>query len=184
MNKWYFMICLLFIVSGCSENGPSVEEKPIELEKPVQDLPQMPDEIPEDFHFLLRFGIDSKNGIDSDKGIVTKDLIEYGVATASLSLTKEELGQIYEEMKVVNVLAQKKFIPAEKNGTMCVQEPHEEDFWVITMNGEQVEHHISGIYCDQTKDAKQFYRLRESIWAMVETKEAYRELPEAVGGYD
>ena len=188
MKRRILVICLLLIISGCDDMSRTADrpekEIPVELEKPVQPAMSMPDEMPEDFQFSVHFGVNLNNAFDTYQGTVTKDLIENGVAHAKLSLTTKELTQVYDEMNSIHVFAQKKFIPPKTNDTVCVQDPHEDEEWSITVNGETITHHISGAFCEPTEDAKQFRQLRDMIWAIIEKKEAYRKLPEAVGGYD
>lgn len=148
---------------------------------PVQSMPEA---MPEDFGFSVQFGIGKKNEINTFTGQVIKDLIEDGTATVDLPLLDKEMSEIYRKMKAINIFTEKEFVPSPVNGTMCVQQPHEEDEWKITIDGETISHSISGEYCEPTQDAKQFLELRNYVFSKVKQREEYLELPESRGGYD
>lgn len=137
----------------------------------------MPEQMPEDFNFSIHYGIGKKNVIDTFESIVVKDLIENGTAEVKISFTDEEMSDIYDKMEEINVLGKKKFT------SQCESEPYEETEWTIMLNGERVTHYIKE-YCDPTKDAEQFLSLRNYVVDKIENKEAYKNLPNAKGGYD
>lgn len=184
MKRIILIIGIIWLVTACMPEETSREEQPTDLEKPTEKLQTMPEEMPDDFQFSVQFGVHAKNEVNTYDGRVTKDLIDHGTATAELLFTAAERAQIYEHMREINVFAEKKFIPADADETMCVQEPPEDEEWKITANGQEVGFQISGQFCESTDDAKKFRQLRNEIWKIVETKEAYRQLPEVVGGYE
>jgi len=139
----------------------------------------MPDQVPEDFAFSVQFGINSRNVIDTYTGTIIKDLIIGGIAETKLTFTTLEKLLIYEEMKRINVLGATDF--DSKN--QCGLTPHSEDFWKITIDGEERSYQWSDKHCDITKDAKDFLDLRNFIWNIVTESDEYKALPEAEGGY-
>lgn len=161
------MFILAAFLSGCAAESKGEEE----LRETV---------IPGDFDFKVTFGVQKKNEINTYEDTVTKDLIAAGTATINLTLTLDEMTDIYEKMKVINVSETKQFIPHSN----CFREPYSEDEWQITMNGETFSHIISEQYCVQTADAKEMIELRQYIFSMVNSKEEYKALPEAEGGYE
>jgi hypothetical protein len=154
---------VLLVISGCSGKN------------------NMPDDMPNDFDFLVQFGVGSKNEINTFDNTVTKDLVIDGTITKKIPLTKEEIKKVYEKMKEVNVLESKKLEPKKKR---CMQTPYGEDNWKIKLNGETITFNLSEEYCNPTKDAKQLIELRNYIFGMVMNKEEYKQLPESRGGYD
>jgi hypothetical protein len=140
----------------------------------------MPDEMPKDFNFIVQFGHQFKNEINTFEDSVTKDLIADGTATISIFLTKEEMSAIYEKMKDINIMAPKKLVPDKTN---CMQTPHGEDKWEIRLNGETKTHYWNGEYCETTNDAEQLIELRNYILNMVKSMDEYKKLPEARGAY-
>ena len=144
----------------------------------------MPEVMPEDFGFSVRFGVGKNNEINTFKGTVTKDLISDGTAKANISLTDEEMALIYEQMKQNRITEEKKLIPEPVNGSICMIEPYEEDEWEIMLDGETITQSISGRYCDPTNDAKQLLALRDFVFSKIKSKEEYINLPDANGGYE
>jgi len=142
----------------------------------------MPLEMPADFNFMVSFGYGdaSKNVIDTYKGTVKKDLMIKGSASANIAFTKVELVEIYDKMRAIDIMGPKD-MPKEGG---CGKSPSTEDKWEITVNGETKTFSWTDKYCELTEDANQLRDLRTFITNMVESREAYKALPEAEGGYD
>ena len=179
MKKLLLFILLILVLSACSQS----EIKGLEPAH-SDSFASMPEDMPDDFNFSIQFGVGKNNEINTSEGTVTKDLIEDGTATTEIALTEEEMETIYEEMKEINIVETKEFEPEPVNGTMCSTQPHEEDEWEIIIDGETITHSVSGAYCDPTNDTKQLIGLRDYIFSIVRGKEAYKELPNAKGGYE
>ncbi|UQZ32616.1 hypothetical protein C2I18_03010 [Paenibacillus sp. PK3_47] len=75
----------------------------------------MPLEMPEDFAFSVRFGVKGKNEVNTFEHTVTKDLVSNGTATANLTLTQDELTEIYARMRDINVLGDLQLEIGEKD---------------------------------------------------------------------
>lgn len=163
--------------------APSNEPNPIVIE--TGEANQVHNEMPEDFAFLLRFGVDDnnmKNVIDSYNGIAFKDLGPEGVATANVKFTREEMLIIYEKMQEINI-----FGPKELNDeTGCAQnDPRVADKWTIRIAGEEkTVHWVEYWECKTTDDAKQLNDLRNFILEIVFAKEEYKKLPESKVTYE
>ncbi|MFF3102328.1 hypothetical protein [Viridibacillus arvi] len=140
----------------------------------------MPDEMPSDFGFSVKFGVGKKNEIDTFEGKVTKDLVDDGTATIILPFTIEEKAKIYEKMKNINIISMKDLVPK----TECMTKPYSEDEWKITINGEKITPYISGAYCEKANDENKLIDLRNYIRNIVQNKVEYQKLPEATGGYE
>ncbi|GGP16067.1 hypothetical protein [Oceanobacillus neutriphilus] len=179
MKKLLLFTLLILSLSACSQPEPN-EIEPTHVDPAVS----MPKDMPDDFGFSIQFGVGKNNVINTFEGTVTKDLITDGTATTEITLTEEEMKAIYERMIEINVVETKEFTPEPVNGTMCNIEPHEDDDWKIIINGETITHSVSGAYCDPTDDTEQLIKLRNYVFGIVRGKEAYKELPDAKGGYD
>jgi hypothetical protein len=153
---------VLLVISGCSNNNT------------------MPDEMPNNFDFLVQFGVGSKNEINTFTNTLTKDLIEDGTIETSLTFTPDEMKEIYQKMSEIYITAPKTLIPPK---TDCRLAPHNEDYWEIVINGERLELGWTNKYCKTTNDAKQLLEVRNYIFDIVKNKDEYKELPEAKGGY-
>ncbi|QAY65315.1 hypothetical protein [Paenibacillus protaetiae] len=141
----------------------------------------MPAEMPDDFAFAVQYGVTSKNRIDTFEHRVTKDLVSDGTADAELQLSREELESIYAKMREMNVTG---LANLNVEHPSCQQIPYTDDSWTIRLGGKQYYLAWTGKYCELTQDAKSLQELRDYIAAMVQKKEAYKQLPTARGGYD
>jgi hypothetical protein len=159
---YLLMVVIAIIIAGCVKKE------------------SMPSEMPNDFHFIVQFGVESKNEINTFEDTVTKDLVADGTITRKIPLTKKELKQVYEKMKEINIAEPKKLEPKRKS---CQQIPYGEDKWNIQFNGDTISLYLSEEYCNPTKDAKQLIELRDYIYGIVSKKEEYKKLPESQGGY-
>ncbi|MCM3709551.1 hypothetical protein [Sporosarcina luteola] len=141
----------------------------------------MPQDIPEDFGFAIQYGAGKKHEINTFTSTFTKDLITAGTVTTDMTFTEEEMEFIYAKMKEINIADTKQLIP-EPIG--CTMEPYGEDEWVILINKETIRQTVSETYCEPTQEAQQLIDLRETIFDLIKKKDSYKELPEAVGGYE
>lgn len=185
MKKLLLFILATFILSACNQLTKNTNEVDVSRSKETATtLQTLPEDIPNDFGFSIQFGVGKNNEINTFEDTVTKDLITDGTAKATVTLTDKEMDEIYKKMKEVNIVENKTFIPEPINGTICTQEPHEEDEWKITINGEIITHSFSETYCDPTNDAKQLIELRNYVFSLIRSKEEYIGLPESKGGYE
>ncbi|MEK5207432.1 hypothetical protein [Psychrobacillus sp. FSL H8-0510] len=188
MKKLSLILSLIFLsigLLGCQQSG---EEEGLnkEISKNVTNstTQNMPIDMPSDFDFSIQFGVQKKNEINTFEGTVTKDLIADGTATTELILTEDDMKDIYEKMKEINITETKEFTAEPINGTVCMQQSYGEDEWVIIINGETITKLISGEYCEPTNDAKQLIALRNYVFNIIKSKGEYKSLPESKGGYE
>ncbi|WP_146259713.1 hypothetical protein [Paenibacillus silvae] len=106
-----------------------------------------------------------------------------GKATATLTLTPEEMSQIYSRLYDMNVMGlQKVSSNISSAGTRCAKIPYYTESWNITVAGKSKTLEWSDESCEVTSEAKQLSALRQFIHGIVETKAEYKALPDAVGG--
>ncbi|WP_391122714.1 hypothetical protein [Psychrobacillus sp. L3] len=182
LKRLLFIIFLAFVLNACNQLNKDSTEVDV-LRSNESTAQTMPEIKPNDFGFSIQFGEGKKNEINTFEGTVTKDLITDGTTTAAVTLTDEEMDEIYEKMKEVNIVETKEFTPESIDGTICIQEPHEEDEWKITIDGENIIHSVSGAFCELTNDATQLIELRNYVFSIIRSKEEYIELPESKGWY-
>jgi hypothetical protein len=161
----FFLILLIFLVS-CTQQS--------------QQSKAMPEKMPNDFNFSVKFGTYSKNEINSFEGTVTKDLVSNGIIIADSKFSEDEMRSIYNQMRVNNINKDLKL----ESIAGCMQTPFTEDSWEIQMNGVVTTYNWSTERCKLTEDAKKLAALRDFVFNMVKNKKEYKELPPAVGGYD
>lgn len=185
MHKLLPCLLLVMLLAGCrgpdggkESSAPSAALSAAPSEKTVHSMPEV---MPEDFAFAVRFGITGKNEINTFEHTVTKDLVVKGTATANLTLTDSEIADIYSRMREINVMREMRLEPVSPN---CNQTPYDEEHWQIRLNGEEQTLEWSEEKCEITEDAVKLRELRSYIFELVKNKPEYRELPEAEGGYD
>lgn len=187
-------LLLLLVLTGCAgNNSPSAERGAANTISNTPVTPdssptphtsvnvQMPETMPADFAFSVRFGITGKNEINTFNGMVTKDLVVKGTAQAELVFTDSEMADIYARLRTINIYRELKLQPDMKN---CAMTPFGEEHWQIRLDGEERSFYWDEENCEITADAEQLKELRSYIFELVKSKPAYLKLPEAVGGYD
>lgn len=171
------------------------EEKKAEKasERQLQNLVMMPVkdksdknkiilEIPKDFNFVLKYGVGAKNILDTFKGDYTKDLIssKEETATVKLKLTQEEMKNIYNEMIKINILGYPQvFIPYAETRV----KPNITYYLKIQINGKVNEIYWSDQNESRAGQAVKLRNLIENVIKIIETKEEYKKMPPAEGGY-
>ncbi len=130
----------------------------------------------------FKFGIESRNELNTFDGTFTKDLIIDGTITTRLILTQQELAQIQTKILEMNFFDYPETFPS--SGRWIPRE----DYYLKVQNGttiKQVTWYSDSFIHDNTNETKinlnQLYNL---IWNMIETKIEYKLLPAANGGYE
>lgn len=197
MRKWTMLVLAsAILMGGCDAkqetgggNGTNQESTAGvgggTVEEPIAPG-GMPEEMPADFDFSVRYGYGqgNKNEVNTYDGTVTKDLVVKGTAQASLTLSESEMRDIYGRMKAIDIWAKKELAVSDNSNNACRQTPFSEDAWKVTMAGRTIALGWSSERCELTEDAKELEALRKYVHQLVEGKEAYKLLPAAEGGYD
>lgn len=177
-KKFMSVFTIALLLTGCNEKENNLL---VDVLSDVNLENNMPEEMPNDFDFLVQFGFQSKNEINTFENIVIKDLIAEGTVSTEISFTQEEKKKIYQKMREINIMEPKELIPEETN---CVQTPYGEDKWKVKLNGETQTLYRTGKYCETTDHAKQLIEIRNFILDIVKSKDEYKKLPEAKGAYE
>jgi hypothetical protein len=136
---------------------------------------------PNDFNFVFNYGVGSKNQLNTIKGQYTKDMVAESSISTNLKLSDEDMDTIYSEMRKINILDYPDNFNPKNNVKQTTY--HTYNFKVI-VNG--IEKNISWAdgNVSQSKQAVQLRELFKKIQEIIESKEEYKKLPEAKGGYD
>ncbi|WP_047984397.1 hypothetical protein [Ornithinibacillus californiensis] len=139
----------------------------------------LPLEMPDDFNFVLNYGYEARNIIDTFENSYTKNMILNDDQTIEMLLSDEEMKLIYEKMKEADIL----YSAENATDTSCAK-PHEINKLKLTLNGKDYEREWITSYCDSTPDniLKNFIAFVHQ--EIVLAKEEYKALPEPSGGYD
>ncbi|MBE3582024.1 MAG: hypothetical protein IMW96_10415 [Thermoanaerobacteraceae bacterium] len=162
----------LLLVTGCGSGVKSAETSP-----------------PEDFNFILKYGVGAKNVLDTFAGTFTKDLVNTGTVTTGLTLTPQEMAAVYAEMRRLNIFAYpEEFAPRQKGLDQVYISPHPTYYLKVQMDGKVKEicwedtageQNLSA----QPQEAVQLRNLIDNIVRMIEAKEEFKQLPKPEGGY-
>lgn len=164
MKSLLMLVACLFLLGACSSNlGGS----------------NLPKEIPKDFNFVLNYGYEARDIINTYENTYTKNMISNDDKTVEIKFSDEEMQTIYEEMKEADILNS-----AESASKSQCADPHEINKLKITMNGEIYQREWITSDCDKVPDNKLKNFVEFVHREIIMIKEEYNELPEPSGGYD
>jgi hypothetical protein len=147
------LICLVLMFGGCSNNDHE-----------------------ESFEFVLKYGVMYKNELNTNENTFTKDLVMDGVVTTDLTLTGEQKNDIRMLMERMDIESYRGMNEGK------VMEPSSGFQFDIQWKGKQLLIDWIGGFGDDSK-AVQMQELTQLIIEMVESNEAYKQLPPIQGGY-
>ncbi|XID91436.1 hypothetical protein ACF3MZ_23405 [Paenibacillaceae bacterium WGS1546] len=153
-HKVLLLLCLAIFLSACSRSGPEADN----------------------FNFTFKYGVMYKNELDTFNDIYTKDLVMDGVTTTTLKLSREDRQRIYECMTEIDIRDYR----GVQQGLFFM--PQSGFQFEIQMNEEKISIDWIGGFREDPKD-QNFKRLVTLIQEIIESKDEYRDLPEANGYY-
>jgi hypothetical protein len=162
-------LCILLIatlLAGCNLTGTKNKLPPTK---------------PKDFNFIFSYGVDSKNQLDTIKGQYTKDMVTEPSVSTNLKLSDEDMATIYSEIRKINILDYPDSFKPKNN---LFQSPYYTYNFKVIADG--IEKNISWAdeNASESREAIQLRELFKKIQEIIESKEEYKKLPEAKGGYD
>ncbi len=153
----------------------------------------------ESFNFILRYGIQEKNILNTYDGTFTKDLVTAGAITTKLELSEEEKKSILDEMIKIDIFSYSNDFKEYICITPCSGYSLEINFngkkktlnWSgnnIPLKGidpdeKDAEKAVKYIENNETKPILDLVRLERRIERIIENKSEYKLLPEPRGGY-
>lgn len=159
------MLCIVILTVGCTSS--STENK-------------LPKSKPDDFNFILNYGITAKNQLNTVDGTYTKDMIGEGTLTTNLKLSEEEMNDIYKTMRNIDILSYPGIFTPESN---TGQTPFP-TYWIrIFYEGKEKRIYWEDEKDSKTKEAVKLRELYKKIHEIVVEKEEYKKLPKPKGGY-
>jgi hypothetical protein len=143
----------------------------------VFDKPTPPPETPSaDFNFVFRYGVGAKNELNTFSGTYTKDMVMDPSITTSLVLSESERATIYQKINEIGLL-KNDIVPNKGNiyVTPCSN-------YSLKVRADNVEKEISWDDCRGEINEK-LQELTDHIISVIQSNEAYKNLPAAKGGY-
>ncbi|MHB1421333.1 MAG: hypothetical protein ACYCX4_17425 [Bacillota bacterium] len=141
---------------------------------------KMPQQMPSNFQFVLKYGVGAKNVLDTSKETFTKDLVTAGTATTKLRLTPGERQTIYKQMRDIDILSYPEYIKPLKGLSVTPNVSYS-----LTISFGNIE---KSIYWDSMSElngqrSDELRNLINNIKTLIESKKEYKKLPPARGGY-
>ena len=161
---------LLFIIAlalmSCSDKGVSPQDR--------------------EFNILMKFGVGSRNELNTFQNTYTKDLVLDGTLTVPLVLSESELNAIKAKLEQIDFFSYPEHLPVLPNGSALVAvEPHS-SYQIEIKNQSTVktvywDDALAPIYFDiQRKNLQEIVAFISNI---VNQKPEIAKLPSARGGY-
>jgi len=145
---------------------------------------QMPTEKPNDFTFILKYGVGSKNVLNTKDGTFTKDMISSGTKTTDLKLSDDELGTVYTNLRMIKIMNYPEvFKPDRFAITQRSVSPYMTYDLTIGYNGKQKTVIWDDESLSEESEAKNLRDMINRVISILESKDEYKKLPEPEGGY-
>ena len=184
-NIFIILFLCILVLSGCTYQNNNSE---IGTKEGV-----------ENFNFILKYGYQGKNILNTYDGTFTKDLVSAGTITTKLELTEEEKKSILDEMIKIDVFNYSNDFKEYMSIT-----PYSEYILEVNLNGKKktlnwngknfpiksidpgekdAEMVVKYIETNETKPIIDLIRLEQRIEKIIENKFEYKMLPEPQGCY-
>ncbi|WP_078551585.1 hypothetical protein [Bacillus alkalicellulosilyticus] len=176
----FFIIPFTSLLLGCNTT-PTVSIDIADVEESIS----MPEEMPSDFNFLIKYGVGALNEINTFTDTYTKDLIEEGTIKTNLKLTNKEMQTIYQEMKNIELLStiQSIYYVSDKGEVVTIQ-PSSGYYLEMQLDGELFKAYwMSDIYDEEIRSMLGKFVHQFLHDGIISQKKEYIKLPEAHGGY-
>lgn len=168
MWTWKYILvilCLSFFICGCSSN-------------------QVPDQVPDDFNFSLRYGVQGKNILSTFDNTFTKDMVTEEPITIKLKLTEKDLQDIFEKMQKINITSYPEvYKPDNLSPLKTMVSPYQTYELVVNYDGNTKKILWEDENLVNTNQANNLRALIANIIEIVQSKEEYKKLPQPKGGY-
>lgn len=169
-NKLFYRVLMIFVlvVIGCGVFKPQ----------------QTTETTDADFNLVFKYGVGSRNELNTFEQTFTKDMIIDPPITIALSLTKNELDKIYQKMTEINFFDYPDtfsvFLDSEEGGFFI---PYPTYYFRVEYNSNIKELLWHDNILTEDEKATKLRELFKFIRNIIESKEEYKELPPAQGGY-
>ena len=195
---WLLVAFLALLVTtsgtpGC-DNGTILEPEPV-TEPHTTPTPEVSDsdkEVPADsisggfnFNLIFRYGVMSKNILDTFQGTFSKDMVRDPSITIDLSLSQEEMDSIYQKMVEIDFFnyPDEFKVPVPPDGLVQIVTPYSSYYFRVKYGSEIKELRWKDEIKNENIKADKLRELIKLIRDIIESKEEYQKLPEPTSGY-
>jgi hypothetical protein len=136
--------------------------------------------MPSDFSLIFRYGVGAKNVLDTFNGTYTRDMVIDPPVTVNLSLSNEELQNIYQKMIEISFFSYPENVPPRPNLTVY---PHQDYYVKVQCDSKTKEVSWSYESMFEQDFGDGLTQLVNCITHTIESREEYRKLPTPNAGY-
>lgn len=172
MKKVILILLLLALLAGCADSKV-----------------QYPEQMPEDFAIRYSWAIGPENVYDTYEGILQKDLVLDGIAVMEFEPDREELEQIYQKIRELDIASIDREMTAAqlaKGDEMVAMTPLTVYKIQFTINGSiyDLNGDATASCYPKDKDAVRFMEFVEFMRDIMVNNREYKQMPKHNGGYD
>ena len=135
---------------------------------------------PEDFEFVFKYGVNTRNILNTSAGTYTKDLILDPPVTTKLTLTERELDTIW------SLIQENGFYTLEEQSwgrSQSISPNYQHSLYVHAEGYPDRELTMTDLYSSYKPNEEAFFNITKKIRSIIENKPEYKSLPEPRGGY-
>lgn len=138
-----------------------------------------------DFNFILRYGVNAKNEIDTFHDKVTKDMIMAPSITINLPLTEKEMDDIYQKMVEIDFFnyPDEFKVSMPQGQPVRLATPYSSYYFKVEKGSTVKELKWEDEIMNADNKADRLRELISFIRDIIESKPEYKVLPTASGGY-
>ena len=138
-----------------------------------------------DFNFIFKYGVTGRNTLDTFQGTFTKDMVMDAAITIKLTLSGVEMDSIYQKMSEIDFFnSPDKFSVDVPEGEIKTEvTPYSTYFFRVTYGAKTKELLWHDKLTNSDEKADKLKELINLIRSIIESKEEYKQLPEAKSGY-
>ena len=138
-----------------------------------------------DFNFIFKYGVTGRNTLDTLQGTFTKDMVMDAAITIKLTLSGEEMDSIYQKMVEIDFFSYPdKFSVDVPEGELKTEvSPYATYFFRVTYGAKTKELLWHDKLTNSDEKADKLKELINFIRNIIESREEYKNLPEARSGY-
>ncbi|WP_219836129.1 hypothetical protein [Paenibacillus sp. R14(2021)] len=131
-----------------------------------------------DFNFSFKYGVMTKNVLNTFDNKYTKDLVQNGVVTVDFVITKEDKRKIYDYMNDIDIFS----YPNEVEGNKM--DPASGYILEVQYDGKKKVINWIGGFKEDIDQHQEFKGLTNLIIEVIEKNEVYKSLPKSNGAYE
>ena len=186
-KSWLAAMLVIVMLSGCSNKLPNPDYLSGITKSGKPDFQKRENEQSGEFHFILGFGYNARNILNTFDGTFTKDLVK-GFSTIRFQLSDEQVNLIEEKFRELDILSYpEEFKPDPvnpKDNTITIVMPCSSYYIRVELDEQMKE----VFWKDENKaydpKAIALEELIHEIEEMVYERDEYIKMPKEKGGYE